>query len=186
MYLSCEQKTNYEFLPSTSYSVLRIYASANIFKTELIDGQNFIIDDVLDVRRSEILLTIDLASGYWQIEMVLYSKEKTAFIVRNHVYEWNHLAFGLTNAPGTFQHLMNFVFRSILGKTCLVYQDDIIVFSKTKGKHFNNLCQIFKLLDEANLKMKLSKCEFLFRSVHYLGHIISGDGVAPDPAKIKL
>ena len=78
-----------------------------------------------------------------------------------------HLAFGLTNAPGTFQRLMNFVLRGVLGKTCLVYLDDIIVFSRTKEEHFNNLRQIFKLLDEANLKMKLAKCEFLCRSVHY-------------------
>ena len=113
------------------------------------------------------------------------SKEKTSFIVDNNVYEWNRLAFGLTNAPGTFQRLMNFVLRSVLGRTCLLYLDDIIVFSKTKEEHFNNLRQIFRLLDEANLKMKLAKCEFLCKSVHYLGHIISGDGVAPDPAKVE-
>ena len=144
------------------------------------------IDDVLDMLDGQkFFSTIDLASGYWQIEMDDDSKEKTAFIVDNNVYEWNRLAFGLTNAPGTFQRLMNFVLRGVLGKTCLVYLDDIIVFSKTKEEHFNNLRQIFRLLDEANLKMKLAKCEFLCKSVHYLGHIISGDGVAPDPAKVE-
>jgi hypothetical protein len=64
------------------------------------------------------------------------SKEKTAFIVDNNVYEWNRLAFGLTNAPGTFQRLMNFVLRSVLGKTCLVYLDDIIVFFQNQGGTF--------------------------------------------------
>jgi hypothetical protein len=144
------------------------------------------IDDVLDMLDGQKFFSaIDLASGYWKIEMDDESKEKTAFIVDNNVYEWNRLAFGLTNAPGTFQRLINFVLRSVLGKTCLVYLDDIIVFSKTKEEHFNNLRKIFKLLDEANLKMKLSKWECLCRSVHYLGHIISGDGIAPDSAKVE-
>jgi hypothetical protein len=82
--------------------------------------------------------TLDLASGYWQIEMNDSSKEKTAFIVENNLYEWNRLAFGLTNAPSTFQRLMNFVLSSVIGKNCLVYLDDIIVFSRTKEEHLTN------------------------------------------------
>ena len=109
------------------------------------------IDDVLDMLDGQkIFSTIDLTAEYWQIEMDDESKEKTAFIADNNLYEWNYLAFGLTNSPGTFQRVMNFVLRGVLGRTCLVYLDDIIVFSKTKEKHFNNFRQIFKLLDEAN------------------------------------
>jgi putative transposase len=100
------------------------------------------------------------------------SKEKTAFIVDNNVYERNRLGFGLTNAPGTFQRLMNFVLRSVLGKNCLVYPDDIMVFSENPEDYFRNLKQIFALLDEANLKTKLSKCNFLRKSVQFLGHKI--------------
>ncbi|KAI9552203.1 hypothetical protein GHT06_022542 [Daphnia sinensis] len=109
--------------------------------------------------------TLDLASGYWQIEMEESSKEKTAFIVENNLYEWNRLAFGLTNAPGTFQRLMNFVLQEEIGKTCLVYLDDIIIFSKTTEDHIKNLNRIFELLDRANLRVKLSKCKFLAKSV---------------------
>ncbi len=98
------------------------------------------------------------------------SKEKTAFIVNNNVYEWNRLAFGLTNAPGTFQRLMNHVLRKEIGKSCLVYLDGIIVCSKTIEEHVENLRRIFSLLKEANLKLNLIKCKFLaevVRTRHY-------------------
>jgi hypothetical protein len=73
------------------------------------------IDDVLDLPQGQkYFSTLDLASGYWQIELEEESKEKTAIIVDNNLYEWNRLAFGLTNAPGTFQRLMNSVLRSVL------------------------------------------------------------------------
>ncbi|KZS02398.1 Uncharacterized protein APZ42_000578, partial [Daphnia magna] len=76
------------------------------------------------------------------------------------------LAFGLTNAPGTFQLMMNFVLTSVL-------------------EHVLHLREIFGLLERANLKRKLSKCKFLQEKVNYLGHIISAEGVAPDPTKIE-
>ena len=113
------------------------------------------------------------------------SKEKTAFIVDNNLYEWNRLSFGLTNAPGTFQRLMNYVLRSVIGKICLVYLDDIIVFAKTREEHLANLERIFNLLKEADLKLGLSKCKFMCESVNYLGHVISAKGITPDPEKIE-
>ncbi|KAI9550717.1 pol polyprotein [Daphnia sinensis] len=132
------------------------------------------IDDVLDLLQGQrYFSTLDLASGYWQIELEEESKEKTAFIVDDNLYEWNRLAIGLTNAPGTFQRLMNSVLRSVTGKICLVYLDDIIVFSKTIEEHFSNLKTVFSLLEKAHLKMKLSKCKFLAQSVSYLGHNFS-------------
>jgi hypothetical protein len=144
------------------------------------------IDDVLDLLVGQrYFSTLDLASGYWQIELEEESKEKTAFIVDDNLYEWNRLAFGLTNAPGTFQRLMNSVLRRVIGKICLVYLDDIIIFSRTIEEHFSNLKTVFSLLENAHLKMKLSKCEFLAQSVSYLGHVITAEGIKPDPAKIE-
>ncbi|KZR98895.1 Uncharacterized protein APZ42_005472, partial [Daphnia magna] len=123
---------------------------------------------------TEVFFPIDLASGYWQIELEEESKEKTAFIVDDNLYEWNRLAFGLTNAPGTFQRLMNSVLRRVIGKICLVYLDDIIIFSSIIEEHFTNLkTVVFSLLENAHLKMKMSKCEFLAQSVSYLGHDFS-------------
>ena len=112
------------------------------------------------------------------------SNEKTAFIVYNNLYEWNR-SFGLTNAPGTFQRLMNYVLRSVIGKICLVYLDDIIVFPRTKEEHLTNLECIYDLLKEADLKLGLSKCKFMCELVQYFGHVISAKGIAPDPVKIE-
>ena len=105
--------------------------------------------------------------------------------MENNVYEWNRLAFGLTNAPGTFQRTMNNILQPVIGKICLVYLDDIIVFSKSAEEHVENLKTIFDLLEKANLRLKLEKCKFMQSSVDYLGHVISADGVAPNPEKIE-
>jgi hypothetical protein len=126
-----------------------------------------------------------MASGYWQIEIDEQSKEKTAFIVESNVYEWNRLAFGLTNAPGTFQRTMNNILQPVIEKICLVYLDDIIVFSKSAEEHVENLKTIFDLLEKANFRLKLEKCKFMQSSVDYLGQVISADGVAPNPDKIE-
>ena len=135
--------------------------------------------------KSTLDSTLDLASGYWQIEMDDSSKEKTHNDVDNNLYEGNRLSFGLTNAPGTFQRLMNYVLRSVVGKKCLVYLDDIIVFAKTREEHLANLECIFNLLKEADLKLDLSKCKFMCESVQYLGHVISAAGITPDTEKIE-
>ena len=143
------------------------------------------IDDILDKMSGKTLFTtLDLASGYFQIIMDDAAKELTAFIVENNLYEFNRMPFGLTNAPSTFQRLMNYVLRTVLGHFALVYLDDIIIYSKTLEDHFNHIETIFRLLHEAGLKLKFKKCHFLKKSVNYLGHIISEDGIAPDPSKI--
>jgi hypothetical protein len=80
---------------------------------------------------------------------------------------------------------MNSVLRSVIGKICLVYLDDIIVFSKTIDEYITNLKTIFSLLEKAHLKLKLNKCTFLAQSVPYFGHVITSEGIKPDPAKVE-
>jgi hypothetical protein len=121
----------------------------------------------------------------WEVIHHNSSKEKTAFIVDNNLYEWDRLSFGLTNAPGTFQRLMNYLLRSVIRNICLFYLDDTTVFSKTKEEHFINLEHILDLLKESDLKLGLSKCKFMSESVQYLGHVISAKGITPDPEKIE-
>ena len=144
------------------------------------------IDDILNKMSGKcVFSTLDLASGYFQIIMDDAAKELTAFIVENNLYEFNRMPFGLTNAPSTFQRLMNYVLRTVLGHFALVYLDDIIIYSTSIDEHFEHIKAIFLLLYEAGLKLKLKKCQFLKASVNYLGHIISKDGIAPDPSKIE-
>ena len=130
--------------------------------------------------------TLDMASGYWQIGLDRDSKKKTAFITQDGLYEFNVLPFGLHNAPSTFQRTMHEVLRGLHWKFCLVYLDDIIIYSDTFKDHLDHLCQVFQKFRDVNLKLKPKKCSFACDRIHYLGHIISEDGVATDPEKLKV
>ena len=127
--------------------------------------------------------TLDLRSGYWQIEMDKGSKEKTAFITHNGLFEFNVLPFGLCNSPATFQRLMTHILRGLEWDICLVYIDDLIIFSKTFDDHLLHLEQVFKRLKEANVRLKPSKCFFAQTKVEYLGHVVSANGLSPNPTK---
>ena len=143
------------------------------------------IDDTLDsMHGMRFFTTLDLKSGYWQIELDEKSKEKTAFIVGNGLYEFNRMPFGLCNAPATFQRLMNHALRSVIGKKALVYLDDVIIYSKTQDEHMKDINEVLELIRKAGLRIQLKKCHFFRDSVNYLGHVISRKGISPDPEKI--
>ena len=145
------------------------------------------IDDTLDtLGGTAFFSTLDLKSGYWQVELDEESREKTAFVTHAGLYEFLVLPFGLTNAPSTFERLMEIVLRGLTWKICLIYIDDIIVFSKTFEEHLQHLELVFQRLREANIKLKPSKCHFGKSEVRFLGHVVSKDGGLPDPEKIKV
>ena len=95
------------------------------------------------------------------------------------------MPFGLCNAPATFQRLMDLILAGVQWSTCLVYIDDIVIPGKTPGEHMCNLRVVLQKLREAGLRLKPSKCSFFQRQVSYLGHIVSREGVATDPAKTE-
>jgi hypothetical protein len=143
------------------------------------------IDDLLEsFRTAGWFTTLDLASGYWQVEMHQTDQEKTAFITDYGLYEFIVMPFGLRNAPGTFQRLMNHVLQDYLGLFVCVYLDDIIIYSKTFEQHLDHIAQVFNALRQAQLKIKLKKCYFCLPSIHFLGHVVGRNGIQPDPAKI--
>ncbi|PIK41666.1 Septin-8-A [Apostichopus japonicus] len=94
-------------------------------------------------------------------------------------------AFGLTNAPATFQRLMEHCVGDMNYKKCLVYLDDVIIFSQTFEEHLERLSAVLKRLTDFGLKLKPSKCNLLQNSVTYLGHVVSEHGVETDPEKIQ-
>ncbi|GFS66635.1 hypothetical protein TNCV_229101 [Trichonephila clavipes] len=128
---------------------------------------------------------MDLRSGYWQIEIDEADREKTAFITPEGLYEFKVMPFGLCNAPATFERMMDNLLRHFKWTMCLCYLDDIIVFSETFEDHLIRLRLVLKCLQEAGLKLNSKKCLFAAQEVKILGHLVSSNGVRPDPDKIK-
>ena len=130
--------------------------------------------------------TLDLASGYWQVELDQEAKEKSAFVVRGGLYQWTVMPFGLCNAPSTFERLMENIMAGLQWESLLIYLDDVIVFGKTIEEELNRLKRVFQKLRQANLKLKPKKCVLFQKSVLYLGHVVSREGIATDPEKIRV
>ena len=140
------------------------------------------IDNTLDLlSESRYFTTLDLASGYWQVKMSGESREKTAFTTYSGLYEFNVMPFGLCNAPATFQRLMETILAGLARKICMVYIDDILVFSRTFEDHLSHLKQVMECLD---LRLKPKKCKFVQERVEYLGHMISKHKIEVDPIKV--
>lgn len=95
------------------------------------------------------------------------------------------MPFGLKNAPATFQRLMDSVLAGIKNQNCFVYLDDIVVHAGTLESHNKRLIEVFDRLANYNLKIQPDKCEFLRKEVTYLGHLITDQGVKPDPGKVQ-
>ncbi|CAI5480238.1 unnamed protein product [Closterium sp. Yama58-4] len=143
------------------------------------------VEDLLDaVQGARVFSKIDLRSGYHQIRVVPEDQHKTAFRTKQGLYEFRVLPFGLTNAPATFQTLMNTVLSEFLGSFVVVYLDDILIFSKSKEEHVQHLQKVFEVLRREKLYAKQSKCEFFLPEVEFLGHVVSASGVRTDPKKI--
>ena len=140
------------------------------------------IDDLLDqLGQCKYFSTLDLASGYWQIEVKPTSREKTAFVTPQGLYEFLVMPFGLTNVPAVFQCLMQRVLAGLnpgAGPDFVaVYIDDVLVFSRTMEEHLVHLQAVIKRIKEAELKLKPAKCHFARQEVEYLGHLVTPEGL---------
>ncbi|GBM66543.1 Retrovirus-related Pol polyprotein from transposon 297 [Araneus ventricosus] len=144
------------------------------------------IDDTLDaLNGSQWFTTLDLKSGYWQVEIRPEDRGKTAFTTGQGLRQFKVMPFGLCNSPATFERLMETVLCGLSSEACLVHLDDIIIVGRTFEEHLNNLRKVFQRLQKANLKLNPKKCRFFQREVAYLGHVISAKGVKTDSEKIK-
>ncbi|XP_075521522.1 uncharacterized protein LOC142554734 [Primulina tabacum] len=138
------------------------------------------------VSNREVEFEINLVLGAAPISKVRAEDiPKTAFRTRYGHYEFTVMPFGLTNAPTAFMDLMNRVFKPLLDQFILVIIDDILVYSPDETSHKEHLHLALQTLREYKLYAKFSKCEFWLRSVSFLGHVISKEGVSVDPRKVE-
>lgn len=146
------------------------------------------IDDLLDkLQGNRFFSTLDLASGYWQLPLADSARPLTAFAVPGRgLLEWNVLPMGLTNSPASFQRAMQMVLAGLSWEICLVYLDDICVFSAGgEEEHLERVGQVFARLREYGLSLKLEKCTFMAVEVEYLGHEVSRDGIRPSRRNLE-
>ena len=144
-----------------------------------------LIEEFLDqVGGACVFSKINLTAGYNQVRIREEDIPKGTFRTKYGSYESLVMNFGMTNAPSTFVTLMNNIFREYLGKNVVIYLDDIIIFSKTKKQHHQDLRKTLEKLRQNQLYAKLSKCEFYQTSLIFLGHVISSQGISPDPEKV--
>lgn len=134
---------------------------------------------------SKWFTVLDLKSGYYQIEVDEADKAKTAFVTPLGFWEFNRMPQGITNAPSTFQRLMEKCVGDMNLKEVLVFLDDLIIFSETLEEHESRLMRVLARLKEYGLKLSPEKCKFFQTRVRYLGHIVSEDGVETDSEKLE-
>src|SRR5215216_717700 len=144
------------------------------------------INDFFDqLEGAYVFSKIDLQSGYFQLKIREQDIPKTSFTTRYGSYEYTVMPFGLTNAPSYFMNMMNKVFMEFLDKFVVVFINDILIYSKSKEEHEGHLRLILEKLREHKLYAKFSKCEFWLEEVGFLGHVMTKDGVAVEPAKVS-
>ena len=130
--------------------------------------------------------TMDLKSGFWQVKMSKKSWQYTAFTVRSMgIFEFLRMPYGLCNAPATFQRLMQNCLGELNLTYALIYLDDVIVFSRTEEEHLTRLRAVFERFREHGLKLKPSKCHFLWKEIAFLGHKVLEEGMKPGDEGLK-
>ena len=141
-----------------------------------------ILDQLGDAKYFSVL---DLASGFHQIEVEPADRHKTAFSTPLGHYEFTRMPFGLKNVLATFQRLMDRVLSGLQGIELFVYMDDIVIYSRSLKEHNEKLAKLLGQLKTAGLILQPDKCRFLCKEIGYLGHVISQEGVKPDPKKVE-
>ena len=156
------------------------------------------VDDVLDsLNGAKYFSACDATWGFWQLRLHPSDVPKTAFRTPTGLYQWRVLPFGLSNSPAVFQRTMSSFFQkaftypdgttvTALGSFIQVYMDDLLIYSKTAEDHLRHLRFVFDTLKDVRIYLNPKKCEFNKPEVRFLGHLVSRNGVRPDPAKVSV
>ena len=144
------------------------------------------IDDIYDqLTRATYFSKFDFKSGYFQVPLDKADRPKTAFSTRDGHFQFKVLPQGLTNGPPTFQRIVNQILGPNRWKHMLAYIDDIIIYSKNFMEHLQHIEEVCTLLQEANFKLNIDKCEIVRTEILFLGHLIKQGTIKPDPENIR-
>ena len=144
------------------------------------------IHDAFDsLRGARYFCTLDLFSGYWQVGLTERAKERSAFCTRRGLFHFTRLPFGMTGAPSTFCRLMSCVLTDLQWKICLAYLDDVIIYASTHEELIDRLRIVLERLHSVGLKVKPSKCCLMRDYIPFLGHMVTANGIEPQPDKLQ-
>ncbi|CAG4993640.1 unnamed protein product [Colias eurytheme] len=144
------------------------------------------ITEILDSLSGAMYFShLDLNQGYYQMKLDAESRKYTAFVADKH-YQMKRLPMGLKTSPSAFSRAMTIALSGLNYEKCIVYLDDIIVMGRNLNQHNKNLIDVFSRLRKVNMKLNPLKCNFLKKDLLYLGHIVTPEGIRPDPEKIKV
>ena len=173
------KKSNGKIRPCVDYRKLNEVTRKDAYPLPL-------IQDCLDsVAGAKFFSTFDLTSGYHQVPVRKEDIHKTAFCTKYGLFEFNVMPFGVTNGPATFQRVMELALQGLNWLTCLIYLDDVIVHAETFEEHVERVREFLWRMIEANLKLRPNKCQLLKKKVGFLGHVISEEGVLPNPENVN-
>ncbi len=144
------------------------------------------IDDCIDTLGEAVIFsTLDAYSGYHQLSIAKRDRYKTSFVTHHGQFQYKRMPFGLATAPASFQRALDMILTQFKWKTCLVYLDDVIIFSNSVEDHIRHVDEILTALGEAGVTLKISKCRFFTKKVEYLGHFVSPGSLEADTTNVK-
>lgn len=144
------------------------------------------MEDCLDLLGdASIFNSLDAYSSYWQMNVAKEDRLKMAFTCHAGTFQCVSMPFGLTNAPANFQRGLDMVLSKYKWKTCLVYIDDVIIYSKSVDEHIVHVDEVLTCLSEAGITLKISKCNFFSDKIEYLGHVIKPGRLEVDQANTQ-
>ncbi|GFY24818.1 retrovirus-related Pol polyprotein from transposon 297 [Trichonephila clavipes] len=145
-----------------------------------------VIDDLIpNIPHTEIMSTLDLKSGYFQLAKSPKDIEKTAFITRNDIFAFLRMPFGLSGVAPNYQKAIDIILNPVIGRFVMVYMDDVIITSPSFNEHIDHLNQVFTLLRDAGLTLNKDKCHFALDKLKYLSLIISKEGIETDNSNVR-
>lgn len=140
-------------------------------------------DMLCNLSKGVMFSKLDANSGFWQVKLDPQSKLLTTFVTPWGRFCFKRMPFGISSAPEHYQRAMEKILHGLKGVICLM--DDILVFGKNPTQHWQRLGEVLKRIEQSGIKLKKEKCEFGCNEIKFLGHLVSGTGVKPDPDKIK-